>query len=96
MKSNIHRTALFTIAIVAGMFAASALPAQTSPQLIQGYSDVVEADSEVRDDYLRVHNSLARIRAYKGTQLQWMGSANAFLRADGKIYLLSNGCTIHT
>ena len=90
MKSNIRRAALFTIAIVAGMFAASALPAQTSPQMIQGYSDVVEADSEVRDDYLRAHNSLARIRAYKGTQLQWMGSANAFLRADGKIYLLSN------
>ena len=90
MTSRTCRTLLFSIAIVAGMFAASALPAQTSPQMIQGFADVVEADSEVRNDYLRVHNSLARIRAYKGTQLQWLGSANAILRKGGKVFILSN------
>jgi hypothetical protein len=92
MKSRTRRTILFSIAIVAGMFAASALPAQASPLMIQGFSETSEdiTASNATDDFRSIFENLGRVKAYRNGQLEWLGSANIIQHRDGYLRLLTN------
>ena len=76
---------ILCLAMVAGCSVSAGIGQGQEPH------SVLVQDIDVKhDNFRKVYNSTARVRAYSNGTLQWLGSANSIKRSNGSITYLSN------